>query len=178
VRSFDGGGVGLVSLVGLALIAAPGMAAASPADASPAQAPPVVPEPARNAVYFELGGTCVVLSVSYERRLGDAWPLRVCLGIIPSGPLSPTVLTQAVTIGRLFGANAHHLELAAGLTGWHEASSMGALAAGIIAYRYQPRAGGAVFRFGFTPLVTLRSPPGSTVRPVLALFGISVGTSW
>jgi hypothetical protein len=171
-------GVRPLLLVGLAAIAAivgPGTPVRA-AEVPSAATQPV--EPARNAVYFELGGTCLVLSVSYERRLADAWPLRFCLGVIPPGTLNPGVLTPAVTMGRLVGAGAHHLELAAGLTGWYESSSLGVLASGVIGYRYQPRGGGAVFRVGFTPLVTLRRPHGETLRAIVPLFGISVGTSW
>src|SRR5204862_2366151 len=121
-----------------------------PQPATADQPPPAVPrppappatEPAKNALYFELVGTCIVYRFNYERRLARAWPLRVGTGLLPPvWPTDPFVLTPAATLGRLLGGGNHQLELAAGAVAWARVrrhDSAGIFATAVIGYRYQP----------------------------------------
>ena len=134
---------------------------------------------------MELGGTCLIGSLSYERRLAHDWPLRVAVGAFPAysilGSSTSVILWPAVTMGRLFGSGDYHFELALGVVAWAELGrgQPGLFATGTIGYRYQAPGGGIVFRVGATPLIKVRDPEGSHISPTFKPWaGISVGTAW
>lgn len=128
---------------------------------------------ARTAGYVELLGNGLIYSVNLDRRFTERWSGRVGLAAF-GGAAVP------VTANYLAGSGSHHLEAGAGplFLYFPENSDpndefadieggTGVLGTATLGYRYQPRAGGFVFRIGFTPVFG----PGG----VLPWAGISFG---
>ncbi|HEY0142425.1 MAG TPA: hypothetical protein VGF48_16120 [Thermoanaerobaculia bacterium] len=151
-------------------------------------APVADAQDARNAVYFELGGSAIVPSFNYERRVSEAWFGRVGFSVITSETVedSDTDTTIVIPITASWishrAAN-HHLEAGGGLTvaagdrqelfdsiDDEEDQFSAVIATGIIGYRYQKPDGGFQFRAVFTPLI------GSGVAAPWA--GVSFGYAW
>lgn len=107
-----------------------------------------------NAIYLELGGQGIGLSLNYDYRFHPHFTIRVgasFLGLGAGIPFSLTFLT---------GQNSsHHLELSLGATYAEVASIFDSspeqvvLPFANIGYRYQPRKGGFIMRIGFTPFL-------------------------
>lgn len=140
----------------------------------------------RNAAYFELGGSAIVPSVNYERRLTSAWFGRVGASIITSKTSDDTDTTFVLPITGSYvnrPASNHHLELGGGVTfalgdrqdffdlgdDDDEAFST-AFLTGIAGYRYQKPDGGFQFRAVFTP-----AAGGGDFLPWA---GLSFGYAW
>lgn len=132
-----------------------------------AAAPAALAQTSRNAVYFELGGSAVIPSLNYERRVTDVWFGRAGASVVTSessaGDDDTTyVVPLTASYVRSPGAS-HHLELGGGVT-----FSFGdrqdlfdnddgeqfstAVLTGIVGYRYQKPDGGFQFRAVFTPV--------------------------
>ena len=119
-------------------------------------------ESARNALYYEILGEGLGVSVNYERMLSHRIGLHIGY-------------TDWVTRGFPFGihyfvGSNHTLELGAGLM-LDVHRYKGVYATGIIGYRYRPTSGGFVFGAGLTPVL------GHPEAPVI-IGGISLGWSF
>jgi len=110
--------------------------------------PPAIKAP--NAVYTELLGQGILLSVNYDRRLGEHISVRAGVAVVGLGfgvPVSVSFLSSGD----------HKFEMGAGLlyatatNGFEKIE--GVAGSANIGYRYQPRDGGFMFRIGFTPLL-------------------------
>lgn len=141
---------------------------------------------ARNAVHFELGGSALVPSFNYERRLNTNWFGRVGLSVVEgeSADDSDTTFIVPLTASHVSrpGSN-HHLELGGGLTiaggdrqdlydfGDDEEEDFSVVVVtGIAGYRYQKPQGGFQFRAVFTPIAG-----GGDFLPWA---GVSFGYAW
>ena len=138
----------------------------------------------RNAVYFEIGGSAVVPSLDYERRLTDDAYGRVGLSVVTGESNGESDTTYVIPLTASWvsrRASNHHLELGGGLTiaagdrqDLYDIGDNGkfssVLATGIVGYRYQKPAGGFQFRAAFTPVV------GSGIAAPWV--GISFGYAW
>ena len=139
---------------------------------------------ARNAVYLELGGSAVVPSVNYERRISDTAYGRLGLSVVGGKTDTQSDTTWVVPLTGSWvsrpAAN-HHLELGGGITvafgdrqdlydfgGEDNFSTV--VATGIVGYRYQKPHGGFQFRTALTPVL------GSGVAAAWA--GVSFGYAW
>lgn len=141
----------------------------------------------RNVAYVEIGGTAIVPSINYERRVRERMRLRGGLSFVTGEtegesetdttfivPLSASLVTHP--------ASNHHFEIGGGVTiaGGDRQDLWGvddeddtfstAFLSGIAGYRYERPAGGFVFRAVFTPVV------GD--GEVLPWAGISFGYGW
>jgi hypothetical protein len=140
---------------------------------------------ARDAAYVEIGGSAVVPSVNYERRLNERWAGRIGLSFVTgesSGGRDTTVVVPLTVSWISHPASNHHLELGGGITiargdrqdlydiGDDDQKFSAVLATGIIGYRYQKPGRGFQFRSALTPVVT-----GGEVLP---WFGVSFGYAW
>lgn len=140
----------------------------------------------RNAVYFELGGSAIVPSINYERRLSERWFGRIGASYIVGETSDDTDTTFVVpltvsSVNRPAGN--HHLELGGGITlvagdeqdfydlGEDEEDELSTLfVTGLVGYRYQKPGGGFQFRTAFTP--------AAAAGGVLPWFGVSFGYAW
>ena len=132
-------------------------------------------EIAHSALYLELLGAAVGLSLNYEYLFTDKFSLRWGLGghfcfcdyAYPDdvGPLPDEDYSTSTTLLILMGNYLspkfpHHFEAGGGVVYFvdHPKAFVGNdkgdrfMAAFTIGYRYQQRAGGFLFRIGFTPL--------------------------
>lgn len=141
---------------------------------------------ARNAVHFELGGSAIVPSFNYERRLNADWFGRVGLSVVVGETEndSDTTFVVPLTASHVGNREAnHHLELGGGLTiaagdrqdlydfGDDDEEKFSAVfLTGIVGYRYQKPEGGFQFRAVFTPIVG-----GGDFLPWA---GVSFGYAW
>jgi hypothetical protein len=153
---------------------------------------------AENAIYLEGLGPGLIYSINYDRSFGD-FAGRIGFGYLSfsvsesdSSGMSQSTSSAAffaipISVSYLgIGSKRNMLELGLGATIWHigaggstidaKSSSSASdsatlvLPLGIVGYRYQPPAGGFVFRAGLSPLFA-----GSTIPvlpwPYLALGG-------
>lgn len=143
-------------------------------------------ETARNAAYFELGGSAVVPSINYERRLTDRWFGRIGASVVTGESENDTDTTfvfpiTASSVSR--PASNHHLELGGGVTistgdtqdifddfEEEDEEFTRVFASGILGYRYQRPDGGFQFRAAFTPIIG-----GGDFLPWV---GVSAGYAW
>lgn len=141
---------------------------------------------ARNAVYFELGGSAIVPSLNYERRLTERWWGRIGASYVVGQTEDDTDSTFVVplTVSSVSHPAAnHHLELGGGITilagdeqdlydlGEEEEDELSTLfVTGLVGYRYQKPDGGFQFRAAFTP--------AAYDGGVLPWLGISFGYAW
>jgi hypothetical protein len=146
----------------------------------------VLAQEVRNAAYFELGGSAILASVNYERRLNPNWFGRAGLLVVEgesSSGDSDTTFVVPLTASYLTRPEAnHHFEVGGGLTisGGDrqelfeslddEGDFSTAVVTGIAGYRYQRPDGGFVFRSVFTPVAG-----GGDFLP---WFGVSFGYAW
>ena len=153
----------VVGLLGLVAPSAPIYAQQTAAIDSTAKA---ASEPARNALYVELGGAGVFYSINYDRHLVGRLHLRGGYATLSNNYwLNGRV--HMVPVQLTFVSNATHgLELGAGATfvkdngasgleldSKHETSDSEIAASFVVGYRYQPIENGFLFRIGFTPFV-------------------------
>jgi hypothetical protein len=138
------------------------------------QAAVAEPRTARNAVFLEMGGSGLFLSVNYDRMLSDYFSLRVGIGgIVVEGDRA---LTFPILFNLLLGPPSDKLEIGAGI------SLLGPGAATFIAlavgYRYAPTKPGPSFRVGATPFVFL-TPDRQQKRVIFAPWaGVSLGVQF
>jgi hypothetical protein len=140
---------------------------------------------ARQAAYFELGGSAVVPSINYERRLRGDWHGRVGFSVVTGETSEDTETTFVVplTVSSVNRPEAnHHLELGGGFTlvtgdsqdFWETVDDdeqvSNVFLTGIAGYRYQRPQGGFQFRAVLTPII------GSGVAA--PWFGVSFGYAW
>lgn len=144
---------------------------------------------ARNVAYFELGGSAVIPSFNYERRITDRWHGRIgaswVVGESAGDDDQDTTFVIPLTVSTVsHAASNHHLELGGGLTiatgdrqelfadvsDDQDETFSAVFATGIVGYRYQRPAGGFQFRAVFTPVVG-----GGEVLPWA---GLSFGYAW
>jgi hypothetical protein len=119
-----------------------------------------------NAMFVELGGSAVALSVNYERRFRPVWFGRVGLSVVEStssGGETDTSFIIPLTASWVNRPQAnHHLELGGGVTfaGGDRHDLFGSdsegtystlILTGIAGYRYQKPDGGFQFRAVLTP---------------------------
>jgi hypothetical protein len=139
-------------------------------------------ETARNSIYLELLGNGVFYSINYDREFNDYLGMRVGLSYLPgvSTAFSTTedIIMIPVMINTFIGNGNSKFELGAGIVyeGFTHSTIFGSSDSQIIitttiGYRYQQKAGGLIFRIGFTPLITERGY-------ILPFGGISIGTSF
>lgn len=135
---------------------------------------PPPPRTARNALYFELLGSAGIWSVNYARMVDDSVDVRVGFGAFEFCLFSCTTFAlMPLTTSYLLGSGSSTFELGGGLVGEvssDDGSNGTVLGNLLMGYRYQPRAGGTVFRLTFTPL--FRFDDGGGALPWL---GTSVG---
>lgn len=140
---------------------------------------------ARNGAYFELGGSGIVGSFNYERRVAPQWYGRVGVITATESDSSDTnrVFVVPVTASWVSRPAAnHHLEIGGGVTflggdrqglfedaGGDNGKFSTAVVSGILGYRYQKPGHGFQFRAAFTPLA------GGGFLPWA---GVSVGYAW
>jgi hypothetical protein len=141
---------------------------------------------ARNAAYFELGGSAIVPSINYERRLNERWFGRAGLSYVSgqsSNHFDRTFIVPLTLSSVSRPGGNHHLELGGGVTfaggdrqelfesaGGDNGTFSTAFLTGIIGYRYQKPDGGFQFRSAFTPVAG-----GGDFLP---WFGVSFGYAW
>ena len=129
----------------------------------------------RNAVYIELLGQGVLYSVNYDYRIKENIALRAGLTTYGINFFSKSNVTGfPMMLNYLSGKRKGHFEAGIGFmpllvteeTGWFsweddkkKQSEVDVIGNINLGYRYQPRTGGFVFRFNFTPLI------GPTVIP-------------
>lgn len=144
-----------------------------------------------NAVYFELGGSAIVPSVNYERRLTERWFGRIGVSVVTGESSTSIGETESDTtfIVPLTGSwisrpeMNHHLELGGGVTiaagdrqdlfefgDADDENFSTAFVTGIVGYRYQKPEGGFQFRAAFTPVAG-----GGDFLPWA---GVSFGYAW
>lgn len=146
---------------------------------------PAVHAQARHAGYFEIGGSAILPSVNYERRIGERWYGRVGLSFVSSESSQGSDATFVVPLTASWvsrPASNHHLEAGGGVTiiagdrqdfyeTFDDDEKLSALAlTGIFGYRYQRPRGGFQFRSGMTPILA-----GGEIHP---WFHISFGYAW
>jgi hypothetical protein len=139
----------------------------------------------RNAVYFELGGSAIIPSFNYERRVNENWFGRIGASVIrgETETDSDTTFVVPLTASHVTRPAAnHHLELGGGLTisggdeqdlydfGDDDDQFAALFVTGIIGYRYQKPEGGFQFRAAFTPVAG-----GGDFLPWA---GVSFGYAW
>jgi hypothetical protein len=145
-------------------------------------------EGADNAVYFELGGSGVIPTINYERRLTEHWFARGGFSIVTSESEGDddTEMTVVVPLTASWvnrPQSNHHLELGGGVlfaggdeqelydfTGDDDDTFSSLFVTGIAGYRYQRPGRGFQFRAVFTPVVG-----GGDVLPWA---GVSFGYAW
>ena len=99
----------------------------------------ITPPPARQAIYAEIGGAGVVLSLNYDTRLTKKeGGLGVRGGIGYSCSSTPSFLTVPVGLNYLLGRKGNFLELGAGLSYLHVTNNRG--------YDYLPLANKAFYK--------------------------------
>lgn len=141
---------------------------------------------ARNAAYFELGGSAVVPSFNYERRLNERWFGRVGASVITGETENDSDTTFVVPLTASYvtrPADNHHLEVGGGLTvsagdeqDWYDFGDdddeqfAAVFVTGLVGYRYQKPQGGFQFRAVFTPVMG-----GGDLLPWA---GVSFGYAW
>ena len=151
-----------------------------------AAAPDSSAQEARNAVHFELGGSAIVPSFNYERRLNANWFGRIGASVVvgETEDDSDTTFVVPLTASHVTRQAAnHHLELGGGLTiaagdrqdlydfGDDDEEKFSAVfLTGIAGYRYQKPQGGFQFRAVFTPIIG-----GGDFLPWA---GVSFGYAW
>jgi hypothetical protein len=129
---------------------------------------PVLMAQAQNAAYFELGGSAIIPTANYERRLSEHWFGRIGLALVVASSSDDTDTTVAIPLTASWvsrPASNHHLELGGGVTivggdsqdlydwsGDDEEQFSTAFVSGIAGYRYQKPDGGFLFRAVFTPV--------------------------
>jgi hypothetical protein len=115
---------------------------------------------APNAIYVELLGSGLIYSINYDRLFTDYFGARIGIGYLPDGSLSLTTIPITASFFP-FGASSSKLEIGAGVV----QASLGSTKVGkttggtylgyvgILGYRFEPRDGGFLFRFAFTPFI-------------------------
>ncbi len=144
---------------------------------------------ARNAAYFELGGSAIIPSLNYERQFAARpardWYGRVGVSFVTSKTLEDTettfIIPLTVSSVNRPAAN-HHLELGGGITIAagdrqdlfesvdDDEQFSNVFITGILGYRYQKPAGRFQFRSVLTPVAG-----GGEILPWL---GLSFGYAW
>lgn len=148
-------------------------------------APLLRAQEARNAAYFELGGSAVVPSINYERRVGERWFGRAGLSWVVGESEEDTDTTFVVPLTASWVSHPqsnHHFEAGGGVTiaggdrqelfddlDTDEEFST-AFATGIAGYRYHRPDGGFQFRAVVTPAIG-----GGDFLPWA---GVSFGYAW
>ncbi|HEX2120710.1 MAG TPA: hypothetical protein VHL59_03625 [Thermoanaerobaculia bacterium] len=144
---------------------------------------------ARNAAYFELGGSAIIPSLNYERQFAAnparLWYGRLGMSFVTSKTLEDTETTFVIplTVSSVNRpASNHHLELGGGVTFAagdrqdlfesvdDDEQFSDVFLTGILGYRYQKPDGGFQFRAALTPLAG-----GGDFLP---WFGLSFGYAW
>lgn len=138
---------------------------------------------ARNAVYFELGGSAIVPSVNYERRVNESWFGRIGASVVVGETSLGSDTTFVIPLTASWvnrPAASHHLELGGGITiaagdrqdlfETYEGTFSSVFVTGIVGYRYQKPAGGFQFRAVLTPVAG-----GGDFLP---WGGVSFGYAW
>ncbi|HET7434312.1 MAG TPA: hypothetical protein VFN10_06315 [Thermoanaerobaculia bacterium] len=142
---------------------------------------------ARNAAYFELGGSAVVPSFNYERRLNERWFARIGASIVEGessdGDTARTFVIPLTASSVNRPSANHHLELGGGILiaagdrqdlfdlGEDDDETFSTLfVTGIVGYRYQKPDGGFQFRAVFTPV--------AGDGELLPWAGVSFGYAW
>lgn len=143
------------------------------------------PADVQQAVHFELFGSGILPTVNYERSLNENWIGRAGFSFMTteSESSNSVVVVLPITVSYVTRPSSnHHFELGGGATFvregsssdlWDEytsESSSGALATGIVGYRYQKPNGGFQFRAVATPM--------SDGRYTFVIPGFSFGYSW
>jgi hypothetical protein len=165
----------------------PGLTAAPPlmgwmaplAAGAPPQPDDAPDDPAQRptqAAYVELLGNGLLISANYEIIIDGLLTARIggwCFS--GEGMACPTV--APIMVGYLLGTGAHRVELGAGavvvwnrlLQGW----SVGQTAT--VAWRYQPRRAGLMWKVGWTPILAL-GPARNEEAPIW--LGVASGYTW
>ncbi len=139
----------------------------------------------RNAAYFELGGSAIVPSINYERRLSERVFGRIGASYIVGETTEDTETTFVIPLTLSWishPASNHHFEAGGGVT-IATGDSQDLLetvdddrkfsklfVTGIAGYRYQKPGRGFQFRAALTPIFA--------DGELLPWFGLSVGYAW
>lgn len=140
---------------------------------------------ARNAVYGELGGSGIVPTVNYERRMTENWYGRAGLSLVVGYTEEDTDTSFVVPLTASWVSRPesnHHLEAGGGVVfafgdeqdfydlGDDDEPLSSFFVTGLVGYRYQRPAGGFQFRAVFTPVAG-----GGDFLPWA---GVSFGYAW
>lgn len=121
---------------------------------------------AKNAFYVELGGNGIFYSVNYDRLITPKVAARAGLMFMRAEDEvsnSVEVAVAPVVVSYLFGEGNSHFEAGLGVglatasiddVDFGEDFDRTVYGTGVLGYRYQPKAGGVVFRAGLTPVFT------------------------
>lgn len=133
-------------------------------------------EPPSNAVYGELFGNGILMTLNYEKIIDGKVFARFGAFCVPDESIA-CPFSAPVMIGYLLGPGANKLELAFGqlwiwnqpLRGWTIAQTA------TIAWRYQPLRPGMMWKVGWTPI--LGAGPGQNESAPIWL-GVASGFAW
>jgi hypothetical protein len=159
-----------VALLTILFIHATAFAQYTPNDHTPPPAPPT-PVPASHAIYTELGGPGMLLSLNFDTRLTkskDGLGIRAGIGSNLSG--DPSFVSIPVGLNYLAGHGGNYFELGAGATyvniGSSEPNALYSIGGKdyhnpahllfgnlVLGYRRQPTHGGLNVRAGISPYV-------------------------
>lgn len=158
----------------------------------PLAAQTILSEPARNAVFLELGGNGGLYSVNFERQFTNRLTLRMgcgaftltdapfCFSSCDDSTAEVRMVLAPLLVNYLHGSGNHKLELGGGVvvgeesrsdhTGRADRPDIHAAVTGVLGYRYQRPAAGLIFRAGATPIYA-----GGEFFP---LIGVSLGYAY
>lgn len=133
-------------------------------------------EPPSNAIYAELFGNGLLLTLNYEKIIDGKVFARFGGLCVPANSV-PCPLAAPVMVGYLLGMGPNKLELALGqlwiwntpMRGWTVAQTA------TVAWRYQPSRSGMMWKVGYTPI--LGAGPGQNESAPIWL-GIASGYTW
>jgi hypothetical protein len=121
-------------------------------------------EEIKNTIYLEVGGSAIVYSINYERRITDNLWWRLGASYVPEAIALVEIVTFPIGISYLIGKDDKHLELGFAVTPTYTNSDFftdksnrkehGIIIGPIIGYRFQPKRLDVIFKLAFTPLFT------------------------
>jgi hypothetical protein len=149
---------------------------AAPSDLAPDTAEQVASaelRTARNAVFLELGGSALFLSINYDRMISEHFSLRA--GIGGFSVEGDRVLLFPILFNLLLGPPNDKLEIGAGVSLFFPGGVAIPIALG---YRYAPISTGVSLRVAVTPFVFLPTSGGGQSAILWPWAGLSVGAQF
>jgi hypothetical protein len=141
----------------------------------------VIDREAKNAIYFEMFGNGICMTLNYERFIKRNMSVRAGVGTALLYALATPIMFN------FFVGQKYRLELGIGVTIFCSQLRMGNNTFGnekmiaitsTVGYRYQPVDGGPIFKIGFTPFYLFESSGGFNKNIFFPFFGFSFGGSF